>query len=224
MFDMDGVLRHWHPRTHDDVESDAGLPRGALLAAAFAVPEYSAGVRGEVSYDQWCEATEAALRATHGDSAARTAVQALRADRGRMDPEAVRLVEDVAARMPVILLSNAHDRLAEDLRHHGLADLFTAVVCSATERTVKPEPAIYRLAAERAGVEPGDCFFTDDLEENVVGARRVGMRASLFTGVPALRTELQSLGVLRPSPGPSPTTTDARGRTFGGPPHGRRPA
>ena len=41
----------------------------------------------------------------------------------------------------------------------------------------KPEPEIYRLAAERVGAEPGACLFVDDLRENCDGAEAVGMTA-----------------------------------------------
>ena len=41
----------------------------------------------------------------------------------------------------------------------------------------KPQPEIYRLAAERLEVEPTDCVFVDDLKENCEGAEAVGMTA-----------------------------------------------
>ncbi len=44
-------------------------------------------------------------------------------------------------------------------------------------RTVKPDPAIYRHAAEGLGVPPSQILFIDDREENVAGARAAGMQA-----------------------------------------------
>ena len=41
----------------------------------------------------------------------------------------------------------------------------------------KPQPEIYRLAAERLEVEPDACIFVDDLKENCEGAEAVGMTA-----------------------------------------------
>jgi FMN phosphatase YigB (HAD superfamily) len=43
----------------------------------------------------------------------------------------------------------------------------------------KPQPEIYRLAADRLGVEPAQCIFVDDLRENCEGAEAVGMTALL---------------------------------------------
>src|SRR5919198_2281913 len=47
-----------------------------------------------------------------------------------------------------------------------LAELFDASVISAEVHMHKPQPEIYRLGAERLGVEPARCIFVDDLREN----------------------------------------------------------
>jgi epoxide hydrolase-like predicted phosphatase len=60
-----------------------------------------------------------------------------------------------------------------------LEGMFDAVVISGDVGLHKPQPEIYRLAAERLGVEPERCVFVDDLRENVHGAERVGMTAML---------------------------------------------
>jgi epoxide hydrolase-like predicted phosphatase len=58
-----------------------------------------------------------------------------------------------------------------------LGMLFDAVLISGELGMHKPEPEIYRLAAERIGVAPERCLFVDDLRENCEGAEAVGMRA-----------------------------------------------
>ena len=40
---------------------------------------------------------------------------------------------------------------------------------------VKPEPGIYRLAAERLGVKPQECVFVDDMPTYVAAAKLAGM-------------------------------------------------
>jgi putative hydrolase of the HAD superfamily len=60
-----------------------------------------------------------------------------------------------------------------------LEELFDTTVISAEVGLHKPQPAIYRLAAERL-VEPAEgCVFVDDLRENCEGAEAVGMTAIL---------------------------------------------
>ena len=54
------------------------------------------------------------------------------------------------------------------------------VVDGSVEHVLKPDPRIYRLAAERLGVDAEDCLFVDDQPGNVDGARAVGMPALWF--------------------------------------------
>jgi epoxide hydrolase-like predicted phosphatase len=60
-----------------------------------------------------------------------------------------------------------------------LEELFDTVVISAEVGLHKPQPEIYRLAAERLVELPERCVFVDDLRENCEGAEAVGMTAIL---------------------------------------------
>ena len=57
--------------------------------------------------------------------------------------------------------------------------LFDGVVISGDVGLHKPQPEIFLLGAERAGVAPEQCVFVDDLRENIEGAKAVGMRGVL---------------------------------------------
>jgi putative hydrolase of the HAD superfamily len=58
---------------------------------------------------------------------------------------------------------------------HLFPELFDAVVISAEVGMRKPEERIFRHAAELLGLEPGECVFIDDIEENVAAAQAVGL-------------------------------------------------
>lgn len=70
---------------------------------------------------------------------------------------------------------------------------FPRPTLSFREGLCKPAPEIFRRAAAAVACAPGECLFIDDREDNVAGARAVGMAATQFTGVAALREFLQSL-------------------------------
>lgn len=72
---------------------------------------------------------------------------------------------------------------------------FDGVIVSGLEGLVKPDPRIFRLFCERFGVAPQDCVFIDDSDANVLGARKVGMKAVHFTTPELLRAELIGLGL-----------------------------
>lgn len=57
----------------------------------------------------------------------------------------------------------------------------------------KPDPEIYRYAADRLGVRPEECVFVDDLRPNVGGAVEVGMVAIHHTDPEETVRELEAL-------------------------------
>lgn len=77
------------------------------------------------------------------------------------------------------------------------------VVLSGEVGLRKPDPAIYRLAADRLGVAVEACVFVDDLPGNVAAAEALGMVGVLHTGDDAT-TWAHVTGALEiPPPGPS---------------------
>jgi putative hydrolase of the HAD superfamily len=75
----------------------------------------------------------------------------------------------------------------------AFGELFDGVVISGEVGMHKPQPEIFLLGAERAGVAPEECVFVDDLRENCVGAEAVGMTAVLHRGPDTTLPELERL-------------------------------
>ena len=81
-------------------------------------------------------------------------------------------------------------------------ELFDAVVISGEVGLHKPEPEIFELGAQRAGLLPAECVFVDDLRENCEGAEAVGMTAVLHRGADITLPRLEELlGVELREPG-----------------------
>ena len=89
------------------------------------------------------------------------------------------LVRRLRPRYKLSVLSNADMSLRGRLERDGLHALFDDVVVSAEVGMAKPDPAIFRLAADRLGLPPAACVFVDDWDDNVEAARAVGMRGVL---------------------------------------------
>lgn len=77
-----------------------------------------------------------------------------------------------------------------------LAEVFETVVVSGQEGVMKPDPRIFHLLCDRAGIAPQDCVFIDDGPHNAEGARAVGMDGIHFTGPQALEQALIERGLL----------------------------
>ena len=94
----------------------------------------------------------------------------------------------------VYVLSNASTRIIEQLGHAPVIPFVDGVVVSADERMMKPDPSIYQLLCERYDLDPEECLFVDDNEDNCIGARVAGMHAYHFTGdVAELETAVRQL-------------------------------
>lgn len=59
----------------------------------------------------------------------------------------------------------------------------------------KPAPECFEAASRNVGVPKERCFFTDDLQRNIDGARRAGMQAEVFRGREALLGHLAERGI-----------------------------
>ena len=73
---------------------------------------------------------------------------------------------------------------------------FIDIVVSADEGVIKPDPAIYRCLLDRNRLAAADTLFIDDKQENIDGARSVGMHGLLFENPALLRAGLQQAGLL----------------------------
>jgi FMN phosphatase YigB (HAD superfamily) len=64
----------------------------------------------------------------------------------------------------------------------------------------KPEPALFRAALARAGVQPGDALYADDRPALVEAARAMGIDGFVVGDPDAFADELQRRGFLAPTP------------------------
>ncbi len=114
-------------------------------------------------------------------------------------PGMIEIVEEMdAAGVPLYAITNFSGELWRPFRAtvEPVFARFRDVVVSGDERMVKPDAAIYALALERFGLEPGEAVFVDDSLANVEGAAKAGIHAVLFTDAAAFRAELVRLGLL----------------------------
>ncbi|WP_437114369.1 HAD-IA family hydrolase [Streptomyces cyaneofuscatus] len=190
--DLDNVIRFYDTEPLAARERAAGLPVGTTMDVAYA-PEIDLPLLlGRITPDAWVEAIADRLAGhLRGDTdLARTLGRALAGAPFRADAEVVALLRRARTHVPVVLVTNATLQLDDDLALLGLTDLADAVVSSAVEQVAKPDPAIYRIAAERAGVPMERCLFVDDRQENVDAATALGMTGVLYREPADLRRAL----------------------------------
>ncbi|MFF4804881.1 HAD family hydrolase [Streptomyces sp. NPDC001351] len=192
--DVDNVIRSYDPSALHALERAAGLAEGTTAKVAF-VPETALPVLlGRVDLQEWVQAIAEGLSGlVPEESTAWELGTALLESPFSADETVVALLRRARTRVPLVLVSNATVRLEDDLTALGLADLADEVVNSARVGLAKPDPRIYRLAADLAGVRPERCLFIDDTEENTEAATALGMQPVHFRTAADLERALEPL-------------------------------
>jgi epoxide hydrolase-like predicted phosphatase len=168
-----------------------GLDPDAVRTTFREQPEALAGLRrlerGEVSVEEFEQGFAAALGvADHGGI-----VKRLFAGVGPDEPMVAAVRRIHAAGVTTAVVSNSWgDATYDAVSWDGL---FDEIVISGEVGLHKPEPAIFELACERVGFDPGECVFVDDLRENCAGAEAVGITAVLHRGADTTIPELERL-------------------------------
>ena len=113
-------------------------------------------------------------------------------------PGSLELVERLdAAGVPLFAITNFGHEFWEGFRPtQPIFDRFRDIIVSGTEKLMKPDPAIYRLAIERFGIDPAGAIFIDDVAKNIDGAESVGIAGHQFVDAATLESELIQRGYL----------------------------
>ena len=89
----------------------------------------------------------------------------------------------------IYLLSNASMRLHSIYKEVIPAvECFSGIFYSAAHKCVKPQDIIYERFLKEYSLNPSDCFFIDDLEENISAAKAVGISGAVMKSRTAKET------------------------------------
>jgi putative hydrolase of the HAD superfamily len=78
-------------------------------------------------------------------------------------------------------------------KHFQVLEFFDDLFYSFELKSMKPDKDIYLKAIKALGVEASDCFFTDDLQDNVKAAKELGMNAVVFKELDSLVAYLEPI-------------------------------
>jgi putative hydrolase of the HAD superfamily len=109
---------------------------------------------------------------------------------GTVHVEVLELVRRQRTHRVVAILTNATDRLGDDLRRLGLQDEVDVVFNSSVLGHAKPDHRVFLDVCARLGAAARVCTFVDDSLGNVIAANEVGLAGHHFTTVDALRAFL----------------------------------
>jgi putative hydrolase of the HAD superfamily len=98
----------------------------------------------------------------------------------RAFPEAVPVLKELRSRsIGVGLISNWDHSARSVLMDTGLLPLLDPIIVSSEVGVAKPDPEIFRIALEQAGVAPDQCLYVgDNYYDDVIGSERAGTKRS----------------------------------------------
>ena len=107
------------------------------------------------------------------------------------------LIKDLKRReYKVYGLSNTSIQFYNYIKSLDIGQYFDGFLISAVEKMMKPNENIYYRLFEKFSLNPEECFFIDDTNENIVASEKCGMKGFTFNinEFEKLEKELQSIG------------------------------
>jgi epoxide hydrolase-like predicted phosphatase len=144
--------------------------------------------RGEITQPEFIKQVEDLTGKTPGE------VERVRNSDGNKNHALLEYISTLKPKYKIGLLSNiASNWIREVLLTSEEQKMFDDMVFSYEVKMTKPDPAIFRLAAERLGVKPSDCVLIDDIETYCLAARQEGMKAIVYQNFEQTKTEFEKL-------------------------------
>ena len=122
---------------------------------------------------------------------------------GQIRPEMVKALQKIRGNLIQACLTNNIRSLKEEAfeegnvsvsgKHDVIMDLFDFVIESSKVNLRKPDPAFYKMACEKASIEPSEAVFLDDLGINLKPAKNLGMETIKVINSRDALQELQKL-------------------------------
>ncbi len=181
IFDMGNVLMRYDPEVplREYVSSEEA--RNLIRKELFQGPEWVERDRGTISREEMYESVAKRIPEQYHEELKKCVY-------GWdicMEPleESVKLCEDARkwGYQTYVLSNAAADEFYRYFPKFSPLEAFEGVMISSDVHLIKPDVRIYECLLEKYQLNPEECLFLDDREDNVEGARKAGMQSMVFT-------------------------------------------
>jgi putative hydrolase of the HAD superfamily len=172
-FDLGGVVFDSPFDALAELEAEHGLEPGAINRVIVSGTAWADNERGRLSPDAFMTAFDDELAGF--PFGAEEVMDRIR-NHLRVRPTMVMAIDRIRdAGVLTAAITNNWRETDGSTTGDRIRDHFDVFVESAVEGVHKPDPAIYRLALDRLGVEASEAVFLDDIGRNLKSARALGM-------------------------------------------------
>ena len=196
VFDLGGVLIDWNPRYLYQKLFPGDEEGMEHFLANICTPDWNLQQDGGRAFHE----ANAELVERHPDKTELIEAWGRRFDEmmaGPIDGTVEILAELRGNGTPLYALSNwSAETYPHAERRFEFLEWFDGVVLSGREKLIKPDPRIYQVLLERYTIPPECAVYIDDNPKNAEAATALGIHGIHFADPPALRRELEGLGLL----------------------------
>ena len=192
-FDIGGVLIDIHPnRTFEYISKSTGV-KIQILKESFPETIHNQYEKGQISNNEWFfkykKSFPGLLDLTEKDF---WKAWNLLLGKEKNTTDLVKLLKPYYS---IWLLSNTNPKHIQDEieNKYEFPSLIDGAVYSFEVGKRKPSYDIYQIAIEMAGVKLHEALFIDDLPENIIAAKDIGITSLLFTTFEQLKIDLKNL-------------------------------
>jgi len=192
-FDIGGVLINIHPdRTFEYISKSTGV-KIQILKESFPENIHNEYEKGKISNNEWFSEYKKSLPEL-SNLTEKTFWKAWNLLLGK-EKKTIDLVKSLKPNYSIWLLSNTNPKHIQDeiKNKYEFPSLIDGAVYSFEVGKRKPSYDIYKIATEMAGVGAHEALFIDDLSENIIAAKEIGITSFLFTTFEQLTIDLKKL-------------------------------
>ncbi|HEX8287902.1 MAG TPA: HAD family phosphatase [Pyrinomonadaceae bacterium] len=103
-----------------------------------------------------------------------------------------RIIKSLSEKYKLLVLSDTNEMHFDYIKENfPILDYIDDFILSHKVNVVKPSAEIFQAVVKIAGCKPEECFFVDDLQVNVEGAKRFGLNAMQFISAEQFEEELK---------------------------------
>ena len=199
-WDFGGVITSSPFESFNRYENDNGLPENFLRTVNSTNPNNNAWAKLERSEVDLKKFDELFLEESQNLGHAVPGKEVIALLKGEVRPQMINALKIIKNQMIQACLTNNIQAMDEEFagnvsasgKHDEVMKLFDFVIESSKENVRKPDPNFYLLACKRAGIEPNEAIFLDDLGINLKPAKVLGMTTIKVIDPDKALSELQS--------------------------------
>ena len=199
-WDFGGVITSSPFESFNRYENDNDLPENFLRTVNSTNPNNNAWAKLERSEVDLKKFDELFLEESQNLGHAVPGKEVIALLKGEVRPQMINALKIIKNNMIQACLTNNIQAMDEEFagnvsasgKHDEVMKLFDFVIESSKENVRKPDPNFYLLACKRAGIEPNEAIFLDDLGINLKPAKVLGMTTIKVIDPDKALSELQS--------------------------------